>query len=129
MLHAERRSVEMGAWVAPALRVTAENAKVITLGEYADTWLEHRNVKPRTRSMYRDLLRLHIEPGLGRIALNNITPETIRTWYASLGTEHTRRNSHAYGLVHAVCATAVTDGPDRRQSLQPEAGDESCPAA
>jgi integrase len=109
-LHAERRSVEHGAWVAPALRVAEKKAKAITLGEYADTWLEHRNVKHRTRSMYRDLLRLHIKPRLGRVPLKNITPETIRAWYASLGTERVRRNSHAYGLLHAICATAVTDG-------------------
>jgi len=27
-----------------------------------------------------------------------------------LGTDHSRRNSHAYGLLHAICATAVSDG-------------------
>jgi integrase len=27
-----------------------------------------------------------------------------------LGTDHSGRNSHAYGLLHAICATAVSDG-------------------
>ena len=26
------------------------------------------------------------------------------------GTDHPRRNSHAYGLLHAICATAASDG-------------------
>jgi len=34
----------------------------------------------------------------------------VRTWYASLGSEHKRRNSQVYGLLHAVMATAVKDG-------------------
>lgn len=106
----ERRSIERDEWIAPKLRVAEKQAKAITLSEYMTSWIEHRNVKPRTRSMYKDLQRLHIEKPLGRLPLKNITPETIRAWYASLGTEHARRNSHAYGLLHAVCGTAVADG-------------------
>ena len=47
-------------------RVAEKKAKAITVGEYAQTWIEQRNVKPRTRLGYQDLLRLHIEPTLGR---------------------------------------------------------------
>lgn len=106
----ERRSIERDEWIAPKLRVAERKAKAITLADYAATWIEHRNVKPRTRSMYNDLLRLHIKEPLGRLPLKNITPETIRAWYASLGTDYPRRNSHAYGVLHAICATAVADG-------------------
>jgi integrase len=106
----ERRAVERDEWIAPKLRVAEKKAKAITLSEYATAWIEHRNIKPRTRSMYEDLLRLHIKKPLGRLPLKNITPEAIRAWFAGLGTEHKRRNSHAYGLMHAICATAVTDG-------------------
>ncbi len=109
-LAAERRSIERDEWVAPAQRVADRTARAVTLADYAGNWVGHRNVKPRTRSMYRDLLRLHIIPTLGRTPLKNVTPETVRVWFAALGTEHVRRNSHAYGLLHAVCATAVTDG-------------------
>jgi integrase len=31
------------------------------------------------------------------------------SWYAALDPAYTRRNSHAYGLLHAICATAVKD--------------------
>jgi integrase len=43
------------------------------------------------------------------VALIHLTPELIRAWFADLGGEHVRRNSHAYALVHAILATAVTD--------------------
>lgn len=109
-LAAERRSIERDEWQPPSLRVAEKKAKAVTVGEYTDTWIEHRNVKARTRSGYHDLLRLHIAPMLGRVPLKNLTPETVRAWYSTLGTIHPRRNSHAYGLLHAVCATAVTDG-------------------
>ncbi len=108
-LNNERRAIERDEWIPPRLRVAERKAKAITLAEYADKWVEHRNIKPRTRSMYEDLLRLHIKPPLGRLPLKNITPEAIRGWYASLGSDHARRNSHAYGLLHAICATAVAD--------------------
>ena len=109
-LAAERRSIELDTWIPPTMRVAEKKAKTITVGEYAATWIEHRNVKPRTRSGYQDLLRLHIGLTLGKVPLKNLTGEAVRAWYASLGTDHPRRNSHAYGLLHAVCATAVSDG-------------------
>jgi integrase len=34
----------------------------------------------------------------------------VRRWYAGLGTKHVRSNSHAYGLLHAILSTAVSDG-------------------
>lgn len=109
-LAAERRMIELDTWTPPAQRIADVRAKAVTVGEYATGWIEHRNVKPRTRSAYRDILRLHIEPKLGPVALKNLSAAAVRSWYAGLGTEHPRRNSHAYGLLHAVCATAVSDG-------------------
>ncbi|MEW5808561.1 MAG: site-specific integrase [Actinomycetota bacterium] len=106
----ERRKIELETWTPPAQRAAEEKARSVTVGEYAASWIEDRNVKPRTRSAYRDTLRLHIAPRLGNIAVKNLTGDAVRAWYASLGTDHVRRNSHAYGLLHAVCATAVADG-------------------
>lgn len=105
----ERRKIELDVWEPPGLRVVEAKAKAITVGEYAATWVQQRNIKPRTRSAYKDILRLYIKP-LSGVPLKNLTGESVRAWYASLGTEHPRRNSHAYGLLHAVCATAVADG-------------------
>jgi hypothetical protein len=109
-LAAERRSIERDEWQPPSLRVAEKKAKGVGVVEYAHTWIEQRNVKPRTRSGYHDLLRLHIGPMFGKVPLKNLTRETVRGWYSMLGTDHPRRNSHAYGLLHAICATAVSDG-------------------
>ena len=59
---------------------TEKKAKAIGVAEYAHTWIEQRNVKPRTRSGYHDLLRLHIGPMLGKVPLKNLTRETVRGW-------------------------------------------------
>ena len=41
-------------------RMLAIDAKAVGVAEYAHTWIEQRNLKPRTRSGDHDLLRLHI---------------------------------------------------------------------
>ena len=101
--------IEHDEWVSPRKRVAEVRAQHITLAEYAKTWIEERNVKPRTRIGYESLWDNNIQPTLGKVALVHLTPESIRTWFAGLGSEHVRRNSHAYGLLHAILATAVTD--------------------
>lgn len=106
----ERRAIEREEWRPPSQRATEKKARAITLSEYATIWIEQRNIKPRTRSGYNDILRLHINPHLGQLPMNALNSEAVRAWYSGLGTEHRRRNSHAYGLLHAFCVTAVTDG-------------------
>ena len=106
----ERRKIERDEWTPPTQRVAEAKAQSVTVAEYAQTWIDHRNIKPRTRSAYRDILRLNIRRRLGKVPIRNLTSEAVRAWYASLGADHPRRNSHAYGLLHAVCATAVADG-------------------
>jgi integrase len=109
-LSKERQSIELETWTPPAQRKAEKKAEVLTLGDYSCEWIRHRNVKDSTRIGYEASLRNHIGPVLGRIALSDLNPEAIRAWYSGLGREHVRRNSHAYGLLHAICATAVKDG-------------------
>ncbi|MGO9155890.1 tyrosine-type recombinase/integrase [Mycobacterium sp.] len=106
----ERAMIEQGTWTPPKQRAAARTARATTLADYAAKWVEHRNVKPRTRDEYTSKLRLHIDDTIGTLEITAVTPEAVRKWFAALGTKHTRRNSHAYGLLHAVLATAVTDG-------------------
>jgi integrase len=107
-LRDERRMIERGEWVSPKKREAEIVAQHITLAEYAATWIKERNVKPRTRIGYESLWDNHIAP-LGKVPLIHLTPESIRTWFAGLGSDHVRRNSHAYALLHAILATAVSD--------------------
>jgi hypothetical protein len=51
-LASERRLIELGIWTPPAWRAAEKVAKAITVGQYAATWIEQRNVKPRTKIFY-----------------------------------------------------------------------------
>ena len=42
----ERQSLELGTWTPPAQRAAEKKAAVLTLADYAATWIEYRNVKP-----------------------------------------------------------------------------------
>lgn len=109
-LATERALMESGTWTPPADRAAARTVRAITLAEYAATWVADRPVKPRTRLLYESQLTHHIKPTIGTREITAVTPEAVRSWYASLGSEHTRRNSQVYGLLHSVMATAVKDG-------------------
>jgi len=109
-LAAERRLIERGEWTPPSYRAAVKQAKAITLQQYADTWLEQRDIRPRTRTQYEALLRDHINPILGQVPLRNINPETIRAWYAATLKDKPTYRSHAYRLVRTIMGTAVTDG-------------------
>ncbi len=106
----ERKLIELDTWTSPESRAAARAAAVMTLSTYASKWIAERGVKHRTRLMYESLLRQHIDDGIGELEITAVTPDRVRTWYAGLGTRHVRRNSHAYGLLHAIMATAVKDG-------------------
>jgi integrase len=79
-----------------------------TFAAYAAAWLKDRNLTERTRDEYRKILDGHLLPTFGALALDDITPAMVRGWHAGLDTGPTRR-AHAYGLLHAILATAVTD--------------------
>lgn len=106
----ERKLIELDTWTAPAKRAAARTARAISLTDYAAKWVTERNVKPRTRDEYRAKLRLHVNDSIGSHEITAVTSEMVRSWHAALGTEHARRNSHAYALLHSIFATAVKDG-------------------
>jgi len=102
-LAAERRKIDLGTWGA------VERSDGITLKTYADRWIEQRNLRPRTHSLYRSMLDRLILPDLGDVKIVTLTPAKVRAWHSGLGAEHPTRNAHAYALLHAICATAVAD--------------------
>ncbi|MFW8695962.1 hypothetical protein, partial [Mesorhizobium japonicum] len=87
-LSSERRKIELDAWEPPSMARERAKASIVTLGDYADKCIEHRNLKPRTRSGYKDLLRLHIKPAMGKIPIRNVSAAVVKDWYKGLGTEH-----------------------------------------
>jgi integrase len=106
----ERRLVELHAWTPPAQRAAERIAGAVTVAEYGAAWIEQRNLKPRTRIGYESTLARHIAgTPLGRLPLRSVTGAAVRSWYASLGDAKPTARAHAYQLLHAILATAVTD--------------------
>ncbi|MGB3229585.1 MAG: site-specific integrase [Mycobacterium sp.] len=112
----ERRRIERDEWTPPAQRAAEKAAKGITLAEYGPTWIEQRTkggqpLKPRTRAHYSSLFNEHIKHRtIGKTPLRSITTEAVRAWHGSTLADKPTYRSHAYGLLHAMLATAVTDG-------------------
>jgi integrase len=101
-----------GKWLPPVdQQPPAPGTKALTLVTYANTWLEHRDLKDRTREHYRRLLDAHIigKP-LGGLPIASINADDIRSWYAKLDRDTPTLRAHCYGLLRTIMGTAVTDG-------------------
>lgn len=109
-LRDERRLVDWGTWTPPAERATTGRTVSVPLAEWAERWLLERDLTPKTRALYRDLLDSRILPAVGDELLTDITPATVRAWYAGMGKTHPTRTAHAYSLLRTILGTAVTDG-------------------
>lgn len=109
-LAAERRLIASDEWTPPKQRQAERRAaKGLTLVAYAERWMEHRDLKPRTRDHYRSLLDKQILPHLGDVPLRSITSEMVRDWYAGLDKTRPTLRAHAYGLLRTILGTAVED--------------------
>ncbi len=82
------------------------------LGEYADRWIGHRNLRPRTEELYRQQLRLHIVPYLGDAKVGQLKPVHIREWHSTLISSsrlHPVTVAKIYRLLRSILNTAVED--------------------
>jgi integrase len=104
-LQGQAQDVERGTWAPAEGRPTSTT----TLKDYSSTWLASRDLKPRTRLLYRNLLDAVILPDLGDARLDRISPTTVRNWYATLDESTPTRRAHAYSLLRAIYTTAVSD--------------------
>lgn len=106
----ERKLVEWGEWTPPESRAVARATAALTLDEYSEQWLAQRDLAPKTRALYRDLLHGRILPGLGERPLREISTQDIRGWWIELLSRGTpTRNTHAYQLLKAMFNTARAD--------------------
>jgi integrase len=105
-LAAQRTDIARDEWEKPAPKRPAAQ----TFAAYSADWLATRDLTGRTRTEYQKLLTSHLLGAFGAERLDEITPAAVRTWHAGLArsTGPTRR-AHAYGLLKAIMATAVTD--------------------
>ena len=64
-----------------------------TLAAYASSWLADRDLKPRTRVLYRNLLDRRILPALGSKPLMSLTASHVRAWYVGPRVQSADRQS------------------------------------
>jgi integrase len=96
-----RADLVRGSWLPPD--------HATTFGEYAQTWLDHRTLKPRTRDHYGKLLGAHILPTFAGLPIRRVTPAAVREWHANTALSTPTIRAHAYMLLKTICATAVAD--------------------
>src|SRR5216683_1935961 len=56
----------------------------LTLGEWLETWLQHYKrprIRPSTLDSYEIIIRRHVTPALGHIALQDLRPEHLQRYY------------------------------------------------
>lgn len=104
------RQIRMGAYVKPAN---------LTLTEYLDMWLE-KSAAPRvgdkTLQEYRQIVHNHLDPALGNLVLQRISPLDIQSYIAAAlksgrmngkGGLSDRTVRHHYALLHSAFNQAV----------------------
>jgi hypothetical protein len=60
-----------GEWSDP-------DAGQVPFRAYADEWLRERHLRPKTRQLYEGLLRLHVHPSFGTMAVAEIRERHVR---------------------------------------------------
>ncbi|PSK88729.1 site-specific recombinase XerD [Murinocardiopsis flavida] len=107
--------IAQGDWFDP-------DAGVMLFREYADEWMEQRDLSPKTRQTYEVLLRLHLYPTFANELLRDIREADVRRWRASRRKAKVSANmiAKAYRLMRAILNTAVRDKMIRENPCQIE---------
>ncbi|MFK5635977.1 tyrosine-type recombinase/integrase [Ornithinimicrobium sp. LYQ103] len=103
-LSIQRAAITLGKW-----RPASQESQT-TFAEYAEIWLRDRDLKPRTRAHYRQLLDKQLLPRFGSLRPASITPDAVRDWHARTGVGTPTLRAHCYSLLRAILTTAVQDG-------------------
>jgi integrase len=104
--------LDAAAWLADYVEGVAlapQRQNDPTLTAYAETWLAGRELKPRTRAHYVELLDDLILPRLGDLRMSRLSPTKVREWYGKLDPSTPTMRAHAYGLLRTIMGTAVSD--------------------
>ena len=87
-------------------------ASKITLGTYLASWLDGKDLSPRSREQYADIIERQINPVLGKTELQKLKPVHVNTWLSGLrGRDgrklHARTVRHAFRVLHGALVEAV----------------------
>lgn len=110
-LKAVTAAIDSGTYIEPNKQ---------TLSQWLDVWEKTYlgGVKPRTREIYADNIRLHIKPALGAVRLEALTAPQIQGFYNSLREPSAKRPSglapktikDIHGVLHKALRQAVEVG-------------------
>ncbi|MDQ6876275.1 MAG: site-specific integrase [Candidatus Dormibacteraeota bacterium] len=82
-----------------------------TVGRFLEDWVAgvEPTLKPRTAAGYRQLIRDHLQPALGSIALTKLRPEQLQRLYAAMleNGASPKTISNAAGVLHAALQQAM----------------------
>lgn len=92
-------------------RTVEPKAGQVKFGDYARTWLDQRQLRPRTRETYESQLRWIVRR-FEFAVLNEITPGDVRAWHGELvrSALHPNSASKVYRMLRSILGTAVDDG-------------------
>ena len=80
-------------------------------GSYALEWLDQRiDLAERTHELYGWLLRRHLLPTFGSVALTSIGTPAVRRWFTDIARTRPTTAAKAYRLMSSIMRTAETDG-------------------
>lgn len=110
-LKAATAAIDSGTYIAPNKQ---------TFGQWLDIWQKTYlgDVKPRTREIYADNIRLHIKPALGAVRLEALATHEIQQFYNDLAKPGKNQKKGfspktikcIHGVVHKALQQAVENG-------------------
>ncbi|GHH68802.1 putative prophage phiRv2 integrase [Streptomyces sulfonofaciens] len=97
--------IDRGRWTDP-------DAGKVTLGDFIDRWFRERDYAATSRGRNEGVIRLHIRPYLGDLAVAEITTPRVRQWRRDLLDAGVGEATvvKAYQILRAAMNTAVDDG-------------------
>lgn len=106
---------KLRALIARLEQGTLEAPARLTVGQFLSQWLEESarpKLRPRTFETYAQVIRSHVEPGLGRLPLVKLTPQHVQTWLNERQKSglSPRTCQHARAILRAALARAVKWG-------------------
>lgn len=72
----QEAEIRRGEWLDP-------QAGTPLFADYAASWLDQRELSPKTAQLYELLLRLHLNPTFGQMRIGAIRQEHVRFWRAA----------------------------------------------
>lgn len=98
------RQRERGSWFDPA-------AAHQRFDRFATSWLATARIASTTKELYAGYLDNHLLPTLGLMELGEISPATVRAWYAAMESKNSpTARARSYALLRQILNVAVDDG-------------------